>query len=145
MFHHGPMHGLAKHRNRDPESGRTAQRCLGAARKMIDSAKQTNSSRTFRTPCRRSENYRGADGVCQCRREESTACKRRVVKSCASKIRIRYARAYETYKKGCSDRRMIVPAKMVGETLDIAGEDGFLLRRRQQDVLCRELKKKFVL
>ncbi len=29
---------------------------------------------------------------------------------------------------------MIVPAKMVGETLGIAGEDGALLRRRQQDV-----------
>lgn len=42
--------------------------------------------------------------------------------------------AYEAYAKNLINRRMIVPAKMVAETLDIAREDGATIRRKATDV-----------
>lgn len=42
--------------------------------------------------------------------------------------------AYDAYAKNLINRRMIVPAKMVADTLDIAREDGATIRRKASEV-----------
>ncbi len=42
--------------------------------------------------------------------------------------------AYDAYAKNLINRRMIVPAKMVAETLDIAREDGAVIRRKPNEI-----------
>ena len=42
--------------------------------------------------------------------------------------------AYEAYAKNLINRRLIVPAKMVAETLEIAREDGAVIRRRPNEI-----------
>lgn len=42
--------------------------------------------------------------------------------------------AYDAYAKTLINRRMIVPAKMVAETLDIAREDGATIRRKSTEI-----------
>lgn len=42
--------------------------------------------------------------------------------------------AYEAYAKNLINRRMIVPAKLVAETLDNAREDGIILRRKPNEI-----------
>ena len=42
--------------------------------------------------------------------------------------------AYEVYAKNLINRRMIVPAKMVAETIEIAREDGLTIRRKPGEV-----------
>ncbi len=42
--------------------------------------------------------------------------------------------AYEAYAKNLINRRMIVPPKLVAETLEIARDDGMTIRRRPSDV-----------
>jgi hypothetical protein len=42
--------------------------------------------------------------------------------------------AYDAYAKNLINRRMTVPAKMVAETLEIAREDGAVLRRKPKEI-----------
>jgi hypothetical protein len=42
--------------------------------------------------------------------------------------------AYDAYAKNLINRRMTVPAKMVAETLEIAREDGAVLRRKPNEI-----------
>ena len=42
--------------------------------------------------------------------------------------------AYETYAKDLINRRMLVPAKMVSDTLDLARTDGAIIRRRPNEI-----------
>ncbi|MSP38618.1 MAG: ABC transporter substrate-binding protein [Deltaproteobacteria bacterium] len=42
--------------------------------------------------------------------------------------------AYEAYAKTLINRRMIVPAKMVADTLDVAREDGLTIRRKPAEI-----------
>ena len=42
--------------------------------------------------------------------------------------------AYETYAKRLINRRMVVPAKMVAETVEIARDEGTVIRRKPNEV-----------
>jgi len=42
--------------------------------------------------------------------------------------------AYDAYAKNLINRRMVVPGKMVAETLDIAREDGMTIRRKPNEI-----------
>jgi len=42
--------------------------------------------------------------------------------------------AYDTYAKDLINRRMLVPAKMVSDTLDLARADGAIIRRRPNEI-----------
>jgi len=42
--------------------------------------------------------------------------------------------AYEAYAKNLINRRMIVPAKLVAETIEIAREEGTVIRRKPAEV-----------
>ncbi|HKY10200.1 MAG TPA: hypothetical protein VJQ55_18265, partial [Candidatus Binatia bacterium] len=42
--------------------------------------------------------------------------------------------AYEAYAKNLINRRMTIPAKMVADTLEIAREDGAVLRRKPNEI-----------
>jgi hypothetical protein len=42
--------------------------------------------------------------------------------------------AYEAYAKNLINRRMIVPAKMVAETLELAREEGTTIRRKPNEI-----------
>jgi hypothetical protein len=42
--------------------------------------------------------------------------------------------AYEAYAKNLINRRMIIPAKLVAETLDNAREEGATIRRKPSEI-----------
>jgi hypothetical protein len=42
--------------------------------------------------------------------------------------------AYEAYAKTLINRRMIVPAKMVADTIEIAREEGAVIRRKPNEI-----------
>lgn len=44
--------------------------------------------------------------------------------------------AYDAYAKNLINRRMIVPAKMVAETLDLAQEDGAVIRKKANEIFA---------
>jgi len=42
--------------------------------------------------------------------------------------------AYEAYAKNLINRRMLVPAKLVAETIDLAREEGTVIRRKASEI-----------